>query len=380
MIRAVGLLVAAALVAVAAPVAPTAGAAGPASVTLEGRGYGHGRGMSQYGAKEAAEGGQTYEQILGFYYPGVDLGLTSGKVRVLISADTGDAVEVEHRRRLRVREVGTGDSWPLAVDGARRWRLSPVDGGTATRVSVLTDGWSAVRTIVGEAEVAAAGRPIGLITPGGVTRYQGALRSAVDADGGRATVNVVRLEAYLRGVVPDEMPALWHPQAVQAQSVAARTYADYHRVHPRAAFYDLCDTTSCQVYGGVDASVPESDAAIAATAGEVLLADGSPAFSEFSSSNGGWTVAGSVPYQVAQPDPWDPVNEWRVTLSDNMIERAFPAIGDFQRLRVRRRDGNGAWNGRVLRIRIVGSRAARTVDGDDFRSTFGLRSTWFRVV
>lgn len=377
MIRAFGLLLVASLLVAAPPAAPAAVAAGPDSVALEGRGYGHGRGMSQHGAQSAASlHGRSYREILGFYYPGLELGSARGTLRVLISGDTTADVVVRDRRRLRVRAVGSGKSWGLQRPDAERWRLTAGSGG-ATVVSVFVRRWERVRTIGGVAEFTAGGGPITLVTPSGPVRYQGALRSA-SGPSGRETVNVVRVESYLRGVVPLEVPALWHRQAVAAQSVAARTYALYHRAHPRASHYDLCDTTSCQVYGGYSARHQASDAAIAATAGEVLRHNGSPAFTEFSSSNGGWTVAGDKPYQVAEQDHWDPAELWQVRLTDDQLERAFPAIGDFQRLRVMLRDGNGAWGGRVLRIRVVGDRAARTVDGDDFRSALGLRSTWFR--
>ena len=351
---------------------------GPASVTLEGRGYGHGRGMSQYGAQSAAaDHGRTYRQILRFYYPGLALGEGKGSIRVLLSADTSDDVVVLGRRGLSVHQVGTRKSWDLARKGAKRWKLTDVNGGADTRVSVLTDHWQNVRTIGGAAEFVGDGGSLALVTPTATTRYQGALRSAA-GEKGRDTVNVVSLESYLRGVVPREVPALWDPQAVRAQAVAARTYADYHRDHPRADHYDLCDTTSCQVYGGVGDSHEASDTAIRATAGEVLKSDGAPAFTEFSSSNGGWTVAGSVPYQVAKRDGWDPVNPWRTTLRATAIEQRFPGIGDFRRLRVLDRDGHGKWNGRVLEIRVVGSAGRTTRTGDQFRIDFGLRSTWFR--
>ena len=375
-----------ALAAATFPVSPpvpaaSAAAAGPASVTLAGRGYGHGRGMSQWGAQEAAvEHGQNYRQILGFYYPGLEMGTVRGRIRVLLTADTTDDVVVRHRSLLLVRSVGTGKSWDLGDPaGAQRWRLTAVDGGTATRVSYFDNRWHAVRRVPGAAEFAAHGRAMTLVTPSGATPYRGALRSAVAA-AGRDTVNVVRLEDYLRGVLPSEVYTTWDAQALQAQAVAARTYATYYREHPSDAHphYDLCDTTSCQVYSGLEAPAESTDAAIRATAREVLRTGGKAAFTEFSSSNGGWTVAGDLPYQVAKQDSWDPVNPWEVTLRATTIEHAFPAIGDFQRLRVVERDGNGAWNGRVLRIRIVGSHARRTLDGLDFRLTFGLRSTWFR--
>lgn len=381
MLRTLCLILAASLVTVAAPSAPASAAdseRGPRSVALEGRGFGHGRGMSQYGAKERAEAGHTYRQILRFYYPGVDLGRARGPIRVLITADTTDDVVVRHSRRLVVRRVGTGDSWSLGGQaGAERWKLTPAAGGASTRVSVFTNRWRSVRVIAGAAEFSAGSRSLVLLTPAGATRYQGALRSAI-AGGGRNTVNSLLLDKYLRGVVPREVPALWHPQAVKAQAVAARTYAAYHRARSRTDYYDLCDTTSCQVYGGVGDSHPASDAAIRATAQEVLRAGGEPAFTEFSSSNGGWTVAGPVPYQVAKQDRWDPVNGWSYRLPATTLENAYPAIGDFQRLRVVKRDGHGAWNGRVLRLRVIGSRGSVTRTGEEFRITFELRSTWWR--
>jgi stage II sporulation protein D len=164
---------------------------------------------------------------------------------------------------------------------------------------------------------------------------------------------------------------------VRAQAVAARTYADYAREHPKA-YYDICSSTSCQVYGGVGDAEPGSDAAIKATAGEVLEADGAAAFTEFSSSNGGWTVAGDVPYLVAKQDTWDPVNPWTYRLPATRIESAYPAIGDFRRLRVLKRDGHGTWNGRVIRVRVVGSRDSVTRTGESFRTKLSLRSTWWR--
>ncbi|KAA1427168.1 SpoIID/LytB domain-containing protein [Nocardioides antri] len=362
------------------PAEPAAVAAGPASVTLEGRGYGHGRGMSQYGAQgAAAEHDRTYPQILRFYYPGTEQGSAGGRIRVLLTADTTADVVVGARRGLTVRSVGSGKAVPLERDGAKRWRITPIDGGANSRVSVLLRRWQVVRDLPGAAEFDAGGRPLQLFTPDDSVRYRGVLRSAISgAD--RDTVNILPLDAYLRGVVPREVPAEWHPEAVRAQAVAARTYAAHERRFTDRGYFDVWDTTQSQVYGGRSAEHPASNAAVRATSGVVLTYDGAPAFTQFSSSNGGWTVAGPVPYQVAKQDPWDPVNPWRETVTDNEIEAAFPAVGDFQRLVVRQRDGHGAWNGRVLRIRVVGSRDVRTVDGDDFRSLLGLRSTWFRQV
>jgi SpoIID/LytB domain protein len=384
MVKAIGLLLTASFLLAAAPAAakahPTDDPArrGPASVLLEGRGFGHGRGMSQYGAQAAAkEHDKTYRQILRFYYPGLELGTARGNIEVLISSDTGDDVVVKQAAGLSLRQLGNGKTWKLGnvAPGATRWRLTAADGGASTKVSYFQDRWRTHKTVSGEAEFFRAS-PLALIDPAGTRSYQGTLRSVTSPEGDRDTVNVVSLEAYLRGVVPREMPAQWDRDAVRAQAVAARTYADYARDHPKA-YYDICSSTSCQVYGGVGDSEPESDAAIRATAREVLQRGGASAFTEFSSSNGGWTVAGAVPYLVAKRDTWDPVNKWTYRLPARKIEAAYD-IGDFRRLDDIRRDHHGVWEGRVLSIRVVGSSGSVTTTGEDFRSDLSLRSSWFR--
>lgn len=355
------------------------------SVTITGHGFGHGRGMSQYGAQGAARQGRTHAEILDFYYPGTTRGQAGGRVSVLISADTTDDLVVRTRRGLTVRDLKARQQWVLPANGARRWRVATNRRGV-TRVAYRTDRWHRWRTLSGDAEFAAGGRPVTLVTPTGARPYRGRLRHASAPGGGHDTVNVLRLDAYLRGVVPLEIPATWSPEAVRAQAVAARTYAAYERAHPRARHAQLCDTTSCQVYGGVAAEHPASTAAIVATRGTVLLAGGKPAFTQFSSSSGGWTAAGSMPYLRAVEDPYDgwsgnPVHSWTVRLDASRIERAWPRIGDLHTIRVAARDGNGEWGGRVRSLVLTGTGGSVTVTGDTFRTTLGLRSTYltFRV-
>ena len=112
--------------------------------------------------------------------------------------------------------------------------------------------------------------PVELRTPDGVVAYRGALRSTMSDTGSslqRVTVNVVPLEAYVKGVVPREVIAsLWQPQALRAQAVAARTYAAYERATTNRTAFDLCDTAACQVYGGYSAEYPASNDAVVATA------------------------------------------------------------------------------------------------------------------
>lgn len=363
-----------------------------AKITVVGHGYGHGHGMSQYGAEGAARQGLGYRQILAFYYPGTELGSSTGKLRVLLTADTTPDVVVVDREGLRVRDVAA-HAWVALPDvTAVRWRLTP-GTGTRTVLSRLAGGsWRRVQAFAGEAQFDAGGEPIQLATPTGLRSYRGGLRSvppdpaAGNGPGDRDTVNVVGMQSYLRGVVPLEMPASWSPAAVRAQSVAARTYAAWSRANPRRTHYDICDTTACQVYGGSAAEHPYSDAAVAATSGVVVLSEGDPAFTQFSASSGGWTAAGGAPYLVAQKDPYDdwagnPVHDWRVVFGDRRIERAYPQIGRLVRIVVTERDGNGDWGGRVLGVRFVGHAGRVTVTGDQLRAELGLRSTLltFRV-
>ena len=355
-----------------------------ASITVKGHGYGHGRGMSQYGAEGAARTGLTWQQITDFYYPGTRLGRSGGQIRVHVSADTSDDLVVVPRSGLTVTDLGTGETLALPGRDTSRWRVVLADGGH--RVQWL-DGsrWRTWRSLQGNGSFGAAGEPVQLVTPGGLRSYRGRL-TAVPLSGGRVTVNTVRLELYLRGVVPLEMPALWSPAAVRAQAVAARTYAAYERAHPRSSAFDVYDTTASQVYGGVGAEHSASDAAIRATRRRVLVADGAPAFTQFSSSNGGWSVQGSLSYQQAKRDPYDdwsgnPVHDWSITVWDSTFESRWPSLGNLRRITVVRRDGNGDWGGRVTSLRLVGSRNTVTVTGDTMRSVLGLRSTWvtFRV-
>ncbi|MBS44839.1 MAG: SpoIID/LytB domain-containing protein [Nocardioides sp.] len=379
-------LLAGALVASAAPVA-LGGVAAPAAadttVTIVGNGYGHGHGLSQWGAELQARDGRGTNTILRFYYPGTGRGKIGGKVTVRITADTGNDLVVSPRSHLKVRSLGDGRRWDLDRANARAWRLKPARNGNRTEIAFKTrTRWKVWRTVKGEAEISAGGRPVQLRTEqGGAVRYRGSLRSARPSDRSkrRDTVNVVSLESYLRGVVPREVPASWKPAAVQAQAIAARTYAAYERARPLAPHYQICDTTSCQVYGGADSEHPASDRAIRRTAKKVLLSGGEPAFTQFSASNGGWASQGAFDYLPAQRDRWDTAYRgWRVEIPSADADEAF-GVGRLQGVDVLSRDGNGPWGGRATQVRVRGSADTVTMSAEDFRYLLGLRSTLFDV-
>lgn len=356
---------------------------GAATITLTGHGYGHGHGLSQYGAEGAAQQGLTWQQIVEFYYPGTSWGDLRGSIKVLITADTSSDVHVLAQRGLKVTRLNPRRTWSLPSNGAKRWRLQP--RGAATQVQYKKAiGWRTWRSVAGEAEFSAASKRIALVKNGTRSTYRGRLRSAMPTAGSgvRDTVNILSLEQYLRGVVPLEIPALWSPDAVSAQAVAARTYAAAERSHPNAAHYEICDTSSCQVYGGYDVEHPNATAAIKATAHQGLWYDGRPAFTQFSASSGGWTSAGSMPYLVAKEDPYDgwagnKVHTWTVDVDDAMLEQHYPTIGDLTSIEVATRDGNGEWGGRVQAMSLVGNAGRADISGDTLRTVLGLRSSWF---
>ncbi|HXH77123.1 SpoIID/LytB domain-containing protein [Nocardioides sp.] len=358
--------------------------AGPSTITLSGHGYGHGHGMSQYGAEGAARAGVPWQQIIEFYYPSTSWGEHRGAIHVWITGDTTDDLVVVAEPGLKVTRLQPKKAWKLPANGARRWRMSGLTGGR-TQVQFRTSGsWRTWKSFAGDGQFSSPEGRLTLVKPAGKATYRGRLRSASVRPGqpARDTVNVLSMEAYLRGVVPLEIPALWSPDAVRAQAVAARTYAAAERSHPNASHYEICDTTQCQVYGGYDVEHPAATQAILDTVGQGLVHDGRPAFTQFSSSNGGFSSAGSAPYLVAKEDPYDgwagnPNHTWSVVLDDAALERHYPAIGDLTGIEVSQRDGYGEWGGRVLKMSLVGTAGRADISGDSLRTVLGLKSSWF---
>lgn len=363
-----------------------------AGIVLRGHGYGHGHGMSQYGAQGAALQGRSYKKIVNFYYPGTSWDELKGRIRVLITADTTSEVIVSPGEGLSVRDRATGEKLLLPADaGIKRWRLGLAGGRTV--IEKLTTHWRRFDP-KGESDGSLqsvgefiADRPMTLWFPNGSSNsYRGILRAAPPSDGAASldTVNALSMDDYLQGVVPYEMPASWHSEAVKAQAIAARTYATWSRNQNRSRYYQICDTTTCQVYGGVDGEDSRSNAAVVATSREILTYQGKPAFTQFSSSSGGWTAKGSMPYLLAQQDPYDDwkgnsMHSWSATVSPASLEREYPKLGTLRSIDVVDRTGDGQWGGRVNKLVLNGTRGNVTMTGDTFRMVAGLRSTWFTV-
>lgn len=153
----------------------------------------------------------------------------------------------------------------------------------------------------------------------GIGAFRGALTVAPDG-GGLAVVNDVGLQDYLRGI--SEMPATWPSAALQAQVIAARTYAVWEELSGpspslEAAGAQVCATASCQVYRGLAGEQRPGaqawDQAVATTAGQVLVYRGRVIFAAYGSSDGGQTASGGVPWLPSVADPEDaesPLHHW----------------------------------------------------------------------
>jgi SpoIID/LytB domain protein len=270
------------------------------------------------------------------------------------------------------------------------WRLIPV--GNSTRIEYRnSSGWHAWTTpsrrtnLLGDAQFSAS-TSMTLVTPYGERRYRGALRSARPSVNSttRDTINVVSMEYYVRGVVPYEMPASWHAEALRAQAVAARTYGSFERAQNAGGYYQICDTTACQVYGGASAEDSRSNSAVTATNHVILTYGGRPAFTQFSSSTGGWSSTGSAPYLVSKADPYDkfsgnPVHTWTVRSSAARIEQNYPRVGRLIRLVVTQRENHGEWGGGVISATAIGTKGTARLSGDTLRSIYGLRTSWFTI-
>jgi SpoIID/LytB domain protein len=350
--------------------------------TVDGHGNGHGHGLSQYGARGAAIAGLNYSKILAFYYPNTVLATSaSPNIRVLISGDGGSTVW-----RSGAGQSVTGVSGALPTNGDQ-WRLVPRLAGYQLQQHTGF-GWNAYRNLTATTvDVRSSTGALSLSRNGAWAGYRGML-SAVRSGSGSMTVNTLNLESYLRGVVPSEMPASWQAAAVQAQAVAARSYSRYFVVHPRDPSYDICDTTACQVYGGMSHEAAGSDAAIAATANRVLTYGGSVIFAEFSASNGGMTSSGNQPYFVTKPDPYDnaasgdPYLNWTESVPVARVAAAYnlDSVGQIQ---ITAREGGGQWGGLVKTAVVNGVRngTATSIDvtGAGLASAMGLSYRFFYI-
>ncbi|MDE3069293.1 MAG: SpoIID/LytB domain-containing protein [Acidobacteriota bacterium] len=192
----------------------------------------------------------------------------------------------------------------------------------------------------------------------------------------------IGLERYVRGVVAAEMPASWPMAALEAQAVASRTYALTD--HAGGGAFDVYADTRSQVYGGRAAETARTNAAVAATAGEVVTYGARPAITYFFASSGGITEnvqdgfpgAQAEPWLRGVPDPYDggPLHRWKVRMgfAEAAARLAGLVRGRFEGIEVLRR----GFSPRVVSAEVLGSEGPAEVSGPELEARLGLDSTW----
>jgi SpoIID/LytB domain protein len=218
-------------------------------------------------------------------------------------------------------------------------------------------------------------------SPGGSTTVDDrgrSYRGVLEATGAGALrlVNLVGIEDYLRGMA--EVPGTWPAAAVQAQTIAARTYG----LRAMGASGELCDDARCQVYVGRTAESPGQDAAVASTAGQVIAYAGALAAAVYSADAGGvsattlegfGTPDGVYPYLTTVRYDTDNPLPWHLTvgLADLGARLGYPGTVTAARV------AEAGPSGRALTMVLAGSAGDVTVDGRTFARALGLRSTRF---
>ncbi|WP_328856026.1 SpoIID/LytB domain-containing protein [Williamsia herbipolensis] len=334
-------------------------------VTLIGHGFGHGRGMGQYGAYGYAKKGWTADQILNHYYGGTTAGKTDKSVTVALTRNTTANVRADAGMRVGGQTVAPGQA--VRLSGTTATITAGCGGAVVRTVTVNPPTIDPINT--------ASNRPANewLRFCGSNDAYRG----SIGLDGGRV-VNIVGVDDYTKGVTPKESPARWADsggaEALKAQAVAARTYA----LAATAKGKKIDDTMMSQVYGGAGSEDPRTNAAADATAGQIRVVGGQPAFTEFSSSTGGYTAGVNFPAVVDDGDTESPNHNWTATVGSGSIASAF-GVGALTGFQVIQANGLGAENGRAIKVRISGSSRTVEATGDEVRSKLQLKSAWFTV-
>jgi stage II sporulation protein D len=202
-----------------------------------------------------------------------------------------------------------------------------------------------------------------------------------------ATVHKVPLERYVRGVVSAEVPSEWPLAALEAQAIASRTYALTAHAGDRSKIgqrFDVYSDTRSQVYRGVAAETAQTNAAVAATAGQIVTYAGRPAITYFFADSGGMTEDVQNAWPGSEPQPWlrgvlDPYDteaqsRWKLNMSFTTAAARLQGLvkGGFRGIEVLRRGHSP----RILAAAILGTAGNTQVGGPELAARLGLRDTW----
>ena len=342
---------------------------------IRGGGFGHGIGMSQYGALGFAQHGKDHAFILGHYYQGTQLAQLGRPRQVRVLLQTAQRVSFSGAASLPgVRNLDPGVTY-RATRGLSGRGIT-LRSAAGTRIGT----YRSPLTVTSSRAIKLLGRS-GNATSNG--HYRGNLQIRPSSLGGLNAINQADLEDYVRGVVAGESPASWPAEALRAQAVTARTYA-ITTSKGGAGFDQYADTRS-QVYNGIAGERATTNAAVADTAGKVVTYNGTPVVTFYSSTSGGRTEsiqnafvgAPGKPWLKSVDDPYDnvsPHHRWVVRLSLSEARRRLGDLvkGPLRRIRVLKRGGSP----RVVRAQVIGTRGKSRTTGPVLQARLKLLSTW----
>ena len=334
------------------------------SWVVQGHGFGHGVGLSAYGAYGYALHGKGYKFILGHYYPGTELGTVEGAnvVRVLLETSSGDVTFSE----------ATG-ACGVQLEPTRSYEAHRFGGSIVLR----TSGGKPLKRC--GAKLRAAGGA-GTININGA-RYRGALEVVPAGASELNVVNALSLEAYVKGVIPNESPPSWPMAELKAQAIISRSFA--LTGGREGDGYDLYSDTRSQVYKGLESEYTTSNEAEEQTAGQVLMYEGNIAETLFSACSGGKTesiqnVFGTaIPYLVGVPDPYDslcPLHEWTLKFSGPEISEKLSGLLDGRLKKVV--ITKTGYSPRIIEAKLYGTGGVTTATGEQLEIALGGYSTW----
>ncbi|HEU4736998.1 MAG TPA: SpoIID/LytB domain-containing protein [Solirubrobacterales bacterium] len=334
---------------------------------VRGHGFGHGVGVSQYGAYGFALHGKDYRFILAHYYQGSAISQIEGVkiVRVLLEIAPGD-----------VGFSGATSACGVALDPARSYEAHR----SGSRVKLRSSAGKAMADCGTKLRAAGKGR----VAIADVGTYRGVLEvvPTKSAAGSLNTINALPVEQYIKGVIPNESPPSWPAEELRAQAVESRSFALATGVGGNG--FDLYDDTRSQVYKGVSSETATTNAAADATKGEVVTYGGKIVVTYFSACSGGHTESiqnvffgPAVPYLTAVPDPYDyycPLHDWTLRFSGPEISAKLGSYldGRLQKIAIVKRGVSP----RIVSAKLFGSGGVTTVTGEQLQIALGGYSTW----
>jgi stage II sporulation protein D len=344
------------------------------SYTIRGAGFGHGIGLSQYGAYGFAAHGADWKDIVLHYYTGTKLGNAAGRtIRVLMQSGKS-SVWFSGATKAGSKKLDAGASYRIVRRG-----LDQVDLRSA-RGKKLGTFTSPLAVASSSGSVILQGRAINGLTNG---RYRGTLEVRPGLFGGLTAVNALPLDDYIKGVVVGEVPTSWPLAALEAQSVVARSYSLV--TDAGGTIFDQYPDTRSQMYYGMSRETPGTNQAVDSTAGQVVMYGSQVASTYYFSTSGGqteniensWPGTSAVPYLRSVKDPYDgssPYHRWNRAYSSKSLDAKLGGWvkGTLRSVDVTQRGVSP----RIVNAKIVGSRGSTAVTGPQIRSRLGLPDTW----